>query len=257
MANTIHVPMRRRTDLNYLYYTIHIKLQDLTDPEQILVDVLPLLVKGFRIRVENCNTPSVSLHECKNLLREIMQIYTPLLAADPAVAHSLDDDVIAARANDVIAARANLDLVTFFHLELRRTDQDQPLANTASMVCYIVKSLTSYGIKSFQDFVSFMNVEDVNKLELLPEVRTHLIRIINLTKQRLSELQSKDVESVVTLQSKGAIAYMTEEQTNKLLASLTCDDTVHDAFNRPAISVMDAYPHKNPYSVGQYPPKGR
>jgi hypothetical protein len=155
--------------------------------------------------------------------------------------HSLD-------AKDVISARANLDLVTFFHLELRRTDENQPLVNSASMVCYIVKSLTSYGIKIFQDFVTFMNVEDAHKLELLPEnkkeVRTHVIRIINLTKQRQSTLQSKDVESFVTLQAHDAIAHMTEEQTNKLLASLTCDDTVHDAFNRPVISVMDAYPHK-------------
>jgi hypothetical protein len=219
-------------------------LQDLKDSEQILAEVLPLLVKGFRIRVENCNTPPVSLHETKNLLRDIMQIYTPQLAADPALTHSLDANVIAARTNDVIAARANLDLVTFFHLELRRTDQDQPLVNTANMVCYIVKSLTSYGIKSFQDFVSFMNVEDAHKLELLPENKKEVIRIINLTKQRQSTLQSKDVESFVTLQSHDSIAHMTEEQTNKLLASLTCDDTVHDAFNRPVISVMDAYPHK-------------
>ena len=244
MSNTIHAPMRRRTDPNYLYNTIHIKLQDLKDSEQILAEVLPLLVKGFRIRVENCNTPSVSLHECKKLLRDIIQIYT---AADPAMTHSLD-------AKDVISARANLDLVTFFHLELRRTDQDQPLVNTANMVCYIVKSLTSYGIKSFQDFVTFMNVEDAHKLELLPEnkkdVLEHLKRIINLTKQRQSELQSKDVESFVTLQSQGAIAYMAEEHANKLLASLTCEDSVYDAFNRPVISVIDAYPHKNPYSVG-------
>jgi hypothetical protein len=245
--------MRRRTDPNYLYNTIHIKLQDLKDSEQILAEVLPLLVKGFRIRVENCNTPSVSLHECKKLLRDIIQIYT---AADPAMTHSLD-------AKDVISARANLDLVTFFHLELRRTDENQPLVNTASMVCYIVKSLTSYGIKSFQDFVTFMNVEDAHKLELLPENKKEVIRIINLTKQRQSTLQSKDVESFVTLQSHDAIAHMTEEQTNKLLASLTCDDTVHDAFNRPVISVspvisvIDAYPHKNPYSVGRYPQKGR
>jgi hypothetical protein len=246
--------MRGRADPNYLYHTIHIKLQDLKDSEQILAEVLPLIVKGFRIRVENCNTPPVSLHETKNLLRDIMQIYTPQLAADPALTHSLDANVIAARTNDVIAARANLDLVTFFHLELRRTDQDQPLVNTANMVCYIVKSLTSYGIKSFQDFVSFMNVEDAHKLELLPEnkkdVLEHLKRIINLTKQRQSELQSKDVESFVTLQSQGAIAYMAEEHANKLLASLTCEDSVYDAFNRPVISVIDAYPHKNPYSVG-------
>jgi len=144
---------------------------------------------------------------------------------------------------DVIAVRANLDLVTFFHLELRRVDNDKTLANTAIMVCYIVKSLTSYGIKSFQDFVSFMNVEDAHKLQLPTEnqkdVLAHLDRILKLTKKRQSELQSKDVESFVTLQSQGTIAYMTEEQTNKLFASLTSDECVHDAFNRPVISVID------------------
>ena len=228
-------------------HTIHIKLQDLNDSELIIAQVLPLLVKGFRIRGENSNTPSVSLLECQNLLRDIMQVYTPQLAAEAAMTPSLE-------VKDVIAVRANLDLVTFFHLELRRVDNDKTLANTAIMVCYIVKSLTSYGIKSFQDFVSFMNVEDAHKLELLPEnkkdVLEHLKRIINLTKQRQSELQSKDVESFVTLQSQGAIAYMAEEHANKLLASLTCEDSVYDAFNRPVISVIDAYPHKNPYSVG-------
>jgi len=222
-------------------HTIHIKLQDLNDSEVIIAQVLPLLVKGFRIRGENSNTPSVSLLECQNLLRDIMQVYTPQLAAEPAITPSLE-------VKDVIAVLANLDLVTFFHLELRMVDNDKTLASTASMVCYIVKSLSSYGIKSFQDFVSFMNVEDVDKLKLPTEnkkdVLAHLNRILKLTKQRQSELQSKDVESFVNLQSQGTIAYMTEEQTDKLLASLTSDECVHDAFNRPVISVMDAYPHK-------------
>jgi len=220
----------------YTTHTIHIKLQDLSDSEQVLAEVLPLLVKGFRIRGETSNTPSISLLECQNLLRDIIQIYTPQLAAEAAMTPSLE-------VKDVIAVRANLDLVTFFHLELRRVDNDKTLANTAIMVCYIVKSLTSYGIKSFQDFVSFMNVEDAHKLQLPTEnqkdVLAHLDRMLKLTKKRQSELQSKDVESFVTLQSQGTIAYMTEEQTNKLFASLTSDECVHDAFNRPVISVID------------------
>jgi hypothetical protein len=222
-------------------HIMHIKLQDPNDPELILAEVLPLVVKGFRIRGENSNTPSVSLPECQTLLRDIMQVYTPQLAAEPAMTPSLE-------VKDVIEVRANLDLVTFFHLELRRVDNDKTLANTASMVCYIIKSLTSYGIKSFQDFVSFMNVEDAHKLQLPTEnkkdVLANLIRILNDTKKRQSKLQSKDAESFDNLQSQSAKPCMTEEQTNKLFASLTSDECVHDAFNRPVILVMHVYPHK-------------
>ena len=210
-----------------------------SDPEHIFGEVLPLLVKGLKIRHETHNTPSVSLAESQKLLRDIMQTYTPELAVNPDMARSFD-------AKDVLAVRANLDLVTFFHLELIRLDDAQDLANTARMVCNLVRSLVSFGIKSFEDFVSFMTVEDVDKLQLPPEnskdVLTLLIRIINLTKQRHSELKSEDtvsVESFVAPQSQTADGYMTEEQANKLLASLTSfHEFEHDALHRPVILVI-------------------
>ena len=227
------------------------KEAEISDPEHIFAEVLPLLVKGFKIRHDTHNTPSVSLVESKNLLRDIMQIYTPELAVNPGVARSFD-------AKDVRAVRANLDLVTFFHLELSRFDDTQDLADTARIVCYLVRALTSFGIKSFEDFVSLMTIEDVDKLHLPPEnskdVLTHLIRILTLTKQRQSELESKDTEPFVTLQSQAADGYMADEQRNKMLASLTClHECAHDALNRPVISVISADSPPHPHILTSFP----
>jgi hypothetical protein len=67
--------------------------------------------------------------------------------------------------NSLKVVRVQLDLVSFLHPSVS-LHFDGDLKSTAKCVCLLVLPLMSYGIKSCEDIMSFMTVDDVSKLKL-------------------------------------------------------------------------------------------
>ena len=195
--------------------------------EKTFAEALPLIFKALKIRHDHYNSPNINLIDCKNLLQEICSTYTEGL-----VQSSNTPEI---NKQTVRMVLGQLDLVSFFHVEILGLNGDD-LASTAKTVCLIIPALCDYGIKTFEELVSFLSVDDVAKLQLPQQAADFVKDILHLTEQRRAELVNARVASFSSCQKVfEEQEHLDARQADTMLASLTSVPCHVDLMHRPVI----------------------